>query len=87
MGTTGLAAVLARRSDGRAAAVTLAVLAGLAVALAMAAVRDDRAGVLAPLRSAAEAGRTVELVDSNWTATRTCCRAGGASSRMPQSSP
>ena len=60
-GTAGLAAVVARRAHGRTAALVLAVLAGLAVALAMAALRES-ARESSPLRSAAEAGRTVELV-------------------------
>lgn len=61
VGATGVAAVVARRLDGRTTAVALAVLAGLAIALAMAAVREA-ARESSPLRSAAEAGRTVQLV-------------------------
>ena len=61
-GATGLAAAVARRADGRAAAVALAVLAGLAVAHGDGGRPGGRRG--RPRRSAplAEAGRTVELV-------------------------
>jgi competence protein ComEC len=61
VGAIGLAAAVARRTDRRTVTVVLAVLAGLAVALAMAALRES-ARESSPLRSAAQAGRPVELV-------------------------
>ncbi len=57
----GMAAAVARRSNGRTAAVALAVLAGLAVGTAAAAVRGIEREA-SPLRSVTEAGRTVVLV-------------------------
>ena len=59
--TGGLAAVVGRRPAGRTSSIVLAVCAGMAVALAMAAVREA-VREASPLRSAAQAGRTVELV-------------------------
>ncbi|TFV79581.1 ComEC/Rec2 family competence protein [Blastococcus sp. CT_GayMR19] len=61
VGATGCAAAVARRRQGWTATVALAVLAGLAVATATAAVRGA-AREASPLRSLSEAGRTVELV-------------------------
>ena len=60
VGAIGVAVAVARRPDGRAAALALAVLAGLAIGTATAAVRGIEREA-SPLRAVAESGRTVVL--------------------------